>query len=96
MATIQSRTALVSTVSAPAAIPALWDRLAWILFAGLTAAVFLTFRSYGITFDEEVQNTYGDLILRWYATRGADDGALTFSNLYLYGGFSTRWPRWPT
>jgi hypothetical protein len=86
MATIQSRTALVSTVSAPAAIPALWDRLAWILFAGLTAAVFLTFRSYGITFDEEVQNTYGDLILRWYATRGVDDGALTFSNLYLYGG----------
>ena len=86
MATIQSRTALVSTVSAPAAIPALWDRLAWILFAGLTVAVFLTFQHYGITFDEEVQNTYGDLILRWYATRGADDGALTFSNLYLYGG----------
>ena len=59
MATTQSRTALVSTVSAPAAIPALWDRLAWTLFAGLTAAVFLTFRNYGITFDEEVQNTYG-------------------------------------
>jgi hypothetical protein len=86
MAIIQSRTVLVSTVSAPAAIPALWDRLAWILFTGLTAAVFLTFRHYGITFDEEVQNTYGDLILRWYATRGADDGALTYSNLYLYGG----------
>jgi hypothetical protein len=87
MATIQTRTALVSTVSAaPAVIPASWDRLAWILFAGLTAAVLLTFRHYGITFDEEVQNTYGDLILRWYATRGADTGALTFSNLYLYGG----------
>jgi hypothetical protein len=86
MAIIQARTALVSTVSAPATIPALWDRLAWILFTGMTVAVFLTFRNYGITFDEEVQNTYGDLILRWYATRGADDGALTFSNLYLYGG----------
>jgi hypothetical protein len=56
MATIQTRTALVSTVSAaPAVIPASWDRFAWILFAGLTAAVLLTFRHYGITFDEEVQ-----------------------------------------
>ncbi|EWY37911.1 hypothetical protein N825_16035 [Skermanella stibiiresistens SB22] len=86
MATLESRTALVGAPSATLAIPALWDRLAWLLFTGLAATVFLTFRHYGVTFDEDVQNTYGDLIVQWYATRGADDGALTYSNLYLYGG----------
>lgn len=86
MPPVQSSAVTAGGLSASISMPALWDRLSWLLFAGLAAAVALTFRHYGITYDEEVQNTYGDLIVRWYATHGSDGGALTFSNLYLYGG----------
>ena len=86
MATILPKTTLVKSIAAPAVTLVHWDRMAWVLFAGLCLMVGLTFRNYGITYDEEVQKTYGDLIVRWYATRGADTGALTYINLYLYGG----------
>jgi hypothetical protein len=54
----------------------------------LASAVLLgsTFRDYGVTADEGVQQRYGRRIVRWYATLGGDRSATEKSNLYLYGG----------
>ena len=63
-----------------------WDRLA---AAGLVAAlvlVIVTFRQYGITWDEEWQATYGRKILDWYMSGFADDSVFSYQNLYFYGG----------
>jgi hypothetical protein len=57
------------------------------LFLALLAIVVLTFRDYGITWDEEIQSRYGQTLLRWYRTLGRDAAASHFGNLYLYGGF---------
>ncbi len=46
-----------------------------------------TFRDYGISWDEEVQNTYGEKLLLFYASGLRDTSAFSFQNLYLYGGF---------
>jgi hypothetical protein len=44
----------------------LWDRLALGLFALTLLLVVLTFRSYGVTWDEDCQNWYGNLVLTYY------------------------------
>lgn len=46
---------------------------------------YLSF-DYGITADEEVQRIYGDHVLNYFESDGVDGAALTFQNLYLYGG----------
>jgi hypothetical protein len=56
------------------------------LLAALTVAVAVTFRHYGATFDEAVQDDYGRYILDWYLTLGADRNAVTYLDLFYYGG----------
>ncbi len=68
------------------ASPAWAFRLALALFAGLGLFVALTFRHYGISNDEEVQHTYGRLLLDFYGSGFADRSAFEYKNLYLYGG----------
>jgi len=63
-----------------------WDRLGVLLVVILLTAVALTFRDYGITVDEEVQNEYGKMLLSFYATGFADRTAFSYLNLYYYGG----------
>ncbi len=55
-------------------------------FAVLTTIALVTFRCYGISNDEEVQQTYGELLIRFYASGFSDDNAFHYRNLYLYGG----------
>lgn len=62
------------------------DALAALLFLGLAALVLLTFRDYGISFDEDVQDQYGRYILDWYTTWGGARDALDFIDLQFYGG----------
>jgi hypothetical protein len=50
------------------------------------ALILATFRDYGVTYDESWHATYGDHIIRWYSSGFRDDGALTYWNLYYYGG----------
>lgn len=57
------------------------------LFAALGIFIFLTFHQYGISNDEEVQHTYGRLLLNFYTSGFADQEAFHYRNLYLYGGF---------
>lgn len=64
----------------------LYDQVAGLLLLGLVLVVGLTFRDYGIIWDEEWQNLYGKKLLALYASGFADRSALHYSNLYLYGG----------
>jgi hypothetical protein len=43
-----------------------WDRLTLALFALAVLVVVLTYRAYGVTWDEDCQNWYGNLVLTYY------------------------------
>lgn len=58
-----------------------------IFFAGYLGIILLTFQDYGITWDENLHRQYGDYILNYYTSFFKDTSALTYSNLYYYGGF---------
>ena len=58
-------------------------RLFWL---GLIAWVALTFKQHGISNDEYVQHTYGQMLLDWYSSGFTDQDAFHYRNLYLYGG----------
>ncbi|NET35876.1 MAG: glycosyltransferase, partial [Cyanothece sp. SIO1E1] len=51
----------------------------------LVAMPMLSF-DYGITGDEEVQKIYGEKLLSYYETDGEENSALSYKNLYYYGG----------
>ena len=57
-----------------------------LLFVVLCFILF-TYQDFGITWDEYVQHQYGQYIIDYYATLGQDKSALSYKNLYLYGGF---------
>jgi hypothetical protein len=53
----------------------------------LTAAVALaTFRDYGLGWDDYTHSQYGKLLVSLYGSGFADKRALSFVNLYMYGG----------
>ena len=54
------------------------------LLVALIAA--LTFRDYGLGWDDYTHSQYGELLLALYASGFKDTRALSFVNLYLYGG----------
>ena len=62
------------------------DRLAWLLLLVLAVIALLTFRDYGLGWDDYTHAQYGDLVLSLYTSGFRDTRALSFVNLYLYGG----------
>lgn len=54
--------------------------------AVVTAVALVTFRDFGITWDESWHLTYGDHILSWFLSLGADTSALCYRIDYMYGG----------
>jgi len=46
----------------------------------------ITFRDYGLGWDDYTHSQYGDLLLKLYGSGFADTRALSFVNLYRYGG----------
>src|SRR3954447_12528420 len=46
----------------------------------------LTFRDYGLGWDDYTHAEYAELLLRMYGSGFKDTGALSFANLYMYGG----------
>ena len=50
----------------------------------LVAAI--TFRDYGLGWDDYTHSQYGELLLKLYGSGFADTRALSFVNLYKYGG----------
>src|SRR5262249_7080898 len=66
------------------------DELFWKgLFFGLIVLVLiivlLTFRDYGVTWDEDAHNWYGNFVLQYYLSFFADRDALHWRDLYNYG-----------
>jgi hypothetical protein len=53
----------------------------------VTAAIaFATFRDYGLGWDDYTHSQYGALLVSLYQSNFADQRALSFVNLYMYGG----------
>lgn len=61
-------------------------RAAQCVFALVAILIFLTFDHYGISWDEEIQNQYGQAIRDYYVSGLTDRRYGEIYNLYLYGG----------
>jgi 4-amino-4-deoxy-L-arabinose transferase-like glycosyltransferase len=62
------------------------DDLATLVLAVVAVVAGLTFRDYGLGWDDYTHAEYADLLLRMYGSGFKDTGALSFANLYMYGG----------
>lgn len=74
----------------PAIGPQGWARVADGVAAAVICAVAvvaaLTYRDYGLGWDDYVHAEYGGLLFKLYESGFADQRALSFVNLYAYGG----------
>jgi Dolichyl-phosphate-mannose-protein mannosyltransferase len=62
------------------------DALAIGVLAVTAAMAFATFRDYGLGWDDYTHSQYGALLVSLYQSNFADQRALSFVNLYMYGG----------
>ncbi|MFZ2159492.1 MAG: glycosyltransferase family 39 protein [Bradyrhizobium sp.] len=62
------------------------DDLAILVLAVIGLIAGLTFRDYGLGWDDYTHAEYADLLLRMYGSGFKDTAALSFANLYMYGG----------
>jgi hypothetical protein len=62
------------------------DDLAMLVLAAVGLIASLTFRDYGLGWDDYTHAEYADLLLRMYGSGFKDTAALSFANLYMYGG----------
>jgi Dolichyl-phosphate-mannose-protein mannosyltransferase len=62
------------------------DGLAVVVLAVATATALLTFRDYGLGWDDYTHSQYGALLVSLYRSGFSDQRALSFVNLYMYGG----------
>jgi hypothetical protein len=62
------------------------DDLAILVLAAVALIASLTFRDYGLGWDDYTHAEYADLLLRMYGSGFKDASALSFANLYMYGG----------
>jgi hypothetical protein len=62
------------------------DRAAVVVILLVAAAAALTFRSYGLGWDDFTHAQYGELLLAFYRSGFTDQRALSFVNLEMYGG----------
>ena len=62
-----------------------WDRLSLGVVIVTTALVVLTFRDYGVTWDEDAHDWYGNLVLNYYLSFFGNKTALHWRDLYNYG-----------
>ena len=62
------------------------DGLAVLLLIVVAAIALATFRDYGLGWDDYAHAEYGELLLAFYGSGLHDQRALSFVNLYMYGG----------
>jgi dolichyl-phosphate-mannose-protein mannosyltransferase len=79
---------IISTVEAPArrSIEQTCDDLSALLLAVIGVIALLTFKDYGLGWDDYTHAEYADLLLQLYRSGFRDAHALSFANLYMYGG----------
>ncbi|MDH8217275.1 hypothetical protein QIG26_28010, partial [Klebsiella pneumoniae] len=56
------------------------------VLAVLAVVAGLTFRDYGLGWDDYTHAEYADLLLKMFGSGFTDTSALSFANLYMYGG----------
>ena len=64
----------------------IFDQLATAVLGVVAIIALLTFRDYGLSWDDYAHSEYGDLLLQFYASGLRDRRALSWVNLYYYGG----------
>lgn len=57
-----------------------------LVLAAVAVIAGLTFHDYGLGWDDYTHAEYADLLLRMYGSGFKDNAALSFANLYMYGG----------
>lgn len=62
------------------------DDVAILLLAAIAIIASLTFKNYGLGWDDYTHAEYAELLLKLYGTGFRDQSALGFVNLYYYGG----------
>lgn len=62
------------------------DDLAFATLAVVSLVASVTFRDYGLGWDDYTHAEYADLLLRMFGSGFKDTAALSFANLYMYGG----------
>ena len=62
------------------------DELALVALGAVAVIAAFTFHDYGLGWDDYTHAEYADLLLRMYGSGFKDTGALSFANLYMYGG----------
>jgi hypothetical protein len=62
-----------------------WDRLSLGVLGIAALLILVTFTSYGVTWDEDIHNWYGNFALDYYLTWFRDQRALNFEDLTNYG-----------
>ena len=62
------------------------DDLALFVLGVVAIVAGLTFDDYGLGWDDYTHAEYADLLLRMYGSGFKDQAALSFANLYMYGG----------
>lgn len=62
------------------------DDLAMLVLGVVAVIAGLTFRDYGLGWDDYTHAEYADLLLRMFGSGFKDTAALSFANLYMYGG----------
>jgi len=62
------------------------DTAAWNILLIIAVIAYLTFADYGLGWDDYTHSQYGQLLLDYYASGFTDTRALSFVNLYMYGG----------
>jgi hypothetical protein len=77
-----------STIDTPSrrSVERTCDDLAILALAAVGVIASLTFRDYGLGWDDYTHAEYADLLLKMYRSGFKDAGALSFANLYMYGG----------
>ncbi len=81
--------AAAESLTLPAeAVPAarVIDALALCVLAATAIVAFATFRDYGLGWDDYTHSQYGALLIDLYKSGFTDRRALSFVNLYMYGG----------
>ncbi|MBV8791017.1 MAG: glycosyltransferase family 39 protein [Pseudolabrys sp.] len=62
------------------------DRVAFAVLSVELIIIVLTFRDYGLGWDDYTHSQYGDLLLSLYGSGFSDQRVFKFVNLYFYGG----------
>src|SRR5215468_5937779 len=83
---MEQSTTLPASAEAGTAGALICDRVALALIAAAALVAAATFRDYGIGWDDYTHSEYGDLLVSFYTSGFADKRALSFVNLYMYGG----------